>query len=436
MALRSPRPPLPRHWSDRARSCVLHAISLAQVALTQAWSRAAESTSPKRYQAEIDRLRADVAHLQEEMEIKDSRWGRHSPRRRPHYGPIQRMRILQLRAARGWTVAQTAERLLLTEATIMNWMRQLDGGGEAALVRTPEPVNRYPDFVAYLVRRLKILAPSLGKKRIADMLARAGLHLGTSTVGRMLKRDLSRDDAGAALPAEERGHLKARGPNDIWHVDLTVVPTGGGFWAPWFPFTKFQRWPFCWWVAVCIDNASRALVGFAVFKTRPDSEDVCSFLARAVRKVGSKPRYIITDRGKEFDCWAFKSWCRPHIRQRFGAVGQQGSVAIVERFIRSMKVECTRRILVPFRLIAMRRELSLYATWYNEYRPHTWLGASTPAEVYRGEPVTTEAPRYEPRPRWTRKGKDRNRSSGARLTLALKRVRGRRHLPIVELNAA
>ena len=33
------------------------------------------------------------------------------------------MRILRLRAARGWTVAQTAERFLLTEMTIMNWMR-------------------------------------------------------------------------------------------------------------------------------------------------------------------------------------------------------------------------------------------------------------------------------------------------------------------------
>jgi len=45
------------------------------------------------------------------------------------------MQILRLRAARGRSVAQTAERFLLTEMTIENWMRRLDDEGEAALVR-------------------------------------------------------------------------------------------------------------------------------------------------------------------------------------------------------------------------------------------------------------------------------------------------------------
>ena len=76
-----------------------HAISLASTALTVSWSRAASRSSPQRQRAEIDRLRAEITHLKEEMAIKDSRWGRHSPRRRPHYGPIHRMRILRLRAA-------------------------------------------------------------------------------------------------------------------------------------------------------------------------------------------------------------------------------------------------------------------------------------------------------------------------------------------------
>ena len=190
----SPVIPLPRSWREHVRSGVLHAISLASTALTVSWSRASARSSRHRLQAEIDRLRAEIKHLQEEMAIKASRWGRHSPRRRPHYGPIQRMRILRLRAARGWTVAQTAERFLLTENTIDNWMRRLDEQGEAALVRTEEPVNKYPDLVAYLVRRLKVMSPTLGKVKIAQILARAGLHLSASTVGRMLKRDLSRDD--------------------------------------------------------------------------------------------------------------------------------------------------------------------------------------------------------------------------------------------------
>jgi hypothetical protein len=29
--------------------------------------------------------------------------------------------------------------------------------------------------------------------------------------------------------------VTAKRPNHVWHVDLTVVPTASGFWAPWFP---------------------------------------------------------------------------------------------------------------------------------------------------------------------------------------------------------
>ena len=89
--------PLPKHWTKHLRSGVLHAFSLAQAALTYAWGRAAQKSSSRSAQAEIDRLRAEIAHLNEELAIKDSRWRRHSPRRRPHYGPVQRMQILRLR---------------------------------------------------------------------------------------------------------------------------------------------------------------------------------------------------------------------------------------------------------------------------------------------------------------------------------------------------
>jgi len=56
----------------------------------------------------------------------------------------------------------------------------------------------------------------------------------------------------------------------------------------------------------------------------------------------------------------------------------------MERFIKSMKTEHLRRIMVPLNLDEMRQELGLYATWYNEHRPHETLGARTPLEVYQG----------------------------------------------------
>ena len=110
---RSPLP-LPRGWTKTVRAGVLHVISLAAAALTSAWSKAASSRSSRqRALAEVDRLATEIALLKEELAIKDARFLRVPARRRPHYGPVQRMRILQLKAARGWSKEQTAARFVM-----------------------------------------------------------------------------------------------------------------------------------------------------------------------------------------------------------------------------------------------------------------------------------------------------------------------------------
>ena len=96
--------PLPRGWKIHIKSSLLHAISLATAALTVARSRSADD----RLRAGLERATNEIALLQEEMQIEDSRWSRLSSRKRPHYTPIQRMRVLQLKAARGWSYEQAA----------------------------------------------------------------------------------------------------------------------------------------------------------------------------------------------------------------------------------------------------------------------------------------------------------------------------------------
>jgi transcriptional regulator with XRE-family HTH domain len=136
--------------------------------------------------ARIAHLTEEMLLLKDELRLKDARMSRIPAQRRPHHLPTERLAILELRAARGWSQAQTSDRLLVTPATIASWTGRLDEEGPAALVQMREPVNRFPDFVAYLVRRLKTLCPTMGKVRIAQVLARAGLHLGSTTVARML----------------------------------------------------------------------------------------------------------------------------------------------------------------------------------------------------------------------------------------------------------
>jgi len=159
------------------------------------------------------------------------------------------------------------------------------------------------------------------------------------------------------------------------------------FWVPWLPFVLPQVWPFCWWVAVGIDHFSRRVMGVAVFKRPPTFQQMAAFLRRTIRKTRAKPRYIISDKGPQFWCEGFKGWCGQHdIRPRFGAVGKHGSIAVVERFIRSMKEEGMRRLLIPLRQRTFQQELSLYVGWYNEHRPHTALRGVMPNERYFGRP--------------------------------------------------
>ncbi|MDH3285335.1 MAG: SlyX family protein [Acidobacteriota bacterium] len=98
---------------------MLHAISLARFAVTHGRAHAAGSRKARfRQQAEIDRLRQEVALLIEDLCIKDAPMARIPAPRRPHYPPVDRLAILELRAARGCTVAVTADRLFVTAATI------------------------------------------------------------------------------------------------------------------------------------------------------------------------------------------------------------------------------------------------------------------------------------------------------------------------------
>src|SRR5262245_50284954 len=206
---------LPRGWSHRVRSAVVQVISLARtsLALTHGW--ASDSLNPElRQQTEVDRLRQEAQLLREEIRIKDARMEQIEPHRRPHYPPTHRLAILELRAARGWTLAQTARVFQVTPLTIASWMGRLDEDGPDALVRLPEPVNRFPDVVSYVVRRLKVLCPGLGKVQTAQILARAGLHLGSTTIRRM-QRDTRWPEPRPSRQANPR-FVTARHPNHLF----------------------------------------------------------------------------------------------------------------------------------------------------------------------------------------------------------------------------
>lgn len=98
--------PLPQGWPRRVRSAVVQVISLARTSLALSQSWASESLNRElRRRAEGDRLQAETQLLREEIRIKDARMEQLEAHRRPHYPPTERLAILELRAARGWSLA-------------------------------------------------------------------------------------------------------------------------------------------------------------------------------------------------------------------------------------------------------------------------------------------------------------------------------------------
>ncbi len=102
-----PKLPLPRGWKRRVRSSVLHILALSHYTFAVLLARAANSKNRQvRLRAQIDRRDNEIVLLQEELRIKNARMEQVPPHRRPHYLPLERMAILELRASRGWSARQ------------------------------------------------------------------------------------------------------------------------------------------------------------------------------------------------------------------------------------------------------------------------------------------------------------------------------------------
>jgi putative transposase len=270
----------------------------------------------------------------------------------------------------------------------------------------------------------------------------AGLHLGTTTIGRIRKENPApRSPQREATTAKSRT-VTAKSPNHVWQIDLTVVPTPLGFWCSWSPFAWPQCWPFCWWLAVVLDHYSRRVMGYAIVHKAPTSVAVRACLGRAISAAGTAPRHLISDKGSQFWQSGYKRWCsQNNIQPRFGAIGRHGSIAVLERALRTIK-DGLRLSTVSTRQGAMRGKMEVFVEWYNQHRPHTTLNGQTPDEVHFKRFPASRRPRIEPRPAWPRGAPCASPhvlvagKPGARLEVEVEHFHGHAHLPIIRLRRA
>ena len=118
---------------------MLHVISLAQFASVYTRSWAVDSVNARvRLKSENCRLRQEFALLQEEIRINDGRMAQIGPQSRPYSTPAERMAILELRATRGWTLQQAADKLYVGQEYFADASIVLGVWDQAASTLNPE----------------------------------------------------------------------------------------------------------------------------------------------------------------------------------------------------------------------------------------------------------------------------------------------------------
>jgi hypothetical protein len=161
----------------------------------------------------------------EVVEIPSRRLAKIPERRRPHYCPPHRFRILELKSLLGWSREVAAQVFLVCSNTLFNWERSADRTAETVGVdiKPIPPVRRFADVVRELVQTMARLGFG-GEDLIAATLARAGWKISARSV-----RRISKERPLAPAPAPPSATISrpvvARFVHHVWMMDVTIIPT-------------------------------------------------------------------------------------------------------------------------------------------------------------------------------------------------------------------
>ncbi len=132
-----------------------------------------------------------------------------------------------------------------------------------------------------------------------------------------------------------------------------------------------------------------------VFSFEPTAQDLVELLSQALRRYG-RPRLFISDQGSQFTAGHFERTLGS-IPHRFGAVGRSGSIALIERFWRTLKERLRLPFFRPLTQGAIEERVGYAMLHYTFYRPHRALGGGTPAEAFFCWPTSHDRATSPPR---------------------------------------
>ncbi|MFC1611694.1 DDE-type integrase/transposase/recombinase, partial [Myxococcota bacterium] len=288
----------------------------------------------------------------------------------PRYTISERLHVLWFMEVFQIPRRKVTDYLGIARSTLYRWLHNIDDASPA----TSQPPNRTPNATAQLVWEIAMANMSWGRVRIANQLGLLGVFLAASTVTNILGRPMP----PAASPSQttkakpEQVPLRAPAafyPNHVWSMDTTAVLSWG-------------LWPTQ--VFVAIDHFSRKVVSVCPLEG-PNAGWVCNALDAAFERYGP-PRHIISDRHPVFRGAAVKELLKKwRVKQRFGAVGKHGSIAVTERVIKTLKYEWLFRVPLIKGFDHLAGLCEHFCVWYNSFRPHSTLNRARPDDWYARE---------------------------------------------------
>jgi transposase InsO family protein len=362
-----------RSFEPRALRAFLKALSLLGLAFGVRLAEMRDRGDPIQvHEAEKEELRLQLRAAHQTIDILQRKLDKIAPRHRPHYDPESRFHILSLKYLLHHPSAVIARTFRISPTTISRWEADLAGRPDAktigSLIKPTPPLRRYADVVRRLVQSMAS-AGFPGSETIARTLARVGWKMSKRTVGRIRKERLPSTPTPQAAKTYGRS-VKARYPNHVLMTDLTEIPSL-------FRIFSFK-------LAVVLDVFSRMPLAAKLFENEPSADGMARLVRKAVTTSGNH-KHFVSDRGAQFTASIFRwTLARLGLKQRFGAIGQTGSIALIERLWRTLNHMLRLRFKPSLCRTDLEGRIEAGLLYYAYLRPHQGLGGATPAEVYFG----------------------------------------------------
>ncbi|HEY6332340.1 MAG TPA: DDE-type integrase/transposase/recombinase [Blastocatellia bacterium] len=361
-----------RHgFTDRTARAVFRAREYLLLAIASALVKLREGDDPLALLlSQLKEKDLRICQLEQSVELLQARMNRIDSRHRKHYSPQERFKIILYKETYSLTVEDTTKLFLISVQTVGRWIDQaVKEPGKAtigSLLKAVPPLMSYSAVVRDLALTMNQLGFG-GNLRIAQTLAREGIKVSKDTVRRWRKCH-HKPKPASTKPGPG---IVAKHPNHVWMIDITEIP---GL----FNLFKFK-------LAVVLDVFSRMPLAAQFFTKEPTADQMAGLVRHAAAKHGS-PKHFISDQGSQFTAAIFRTALAAlGVKQRFGAIGQTGSIAIIERFWRTLKEMLLLNVRPPLHPDDLHARLLAGLYYYAHHKPHQGINGATPAELYYGK---------------------------------------------------